>query len=393
MIAWLSVLAALAAADPAEDDAKLACDKNPPPHHRRALGRGSGTEKKALREAHEAARQTLLQETTVGFSDVRRDALAAHIVSGESDYSRRQACAAADVDRRWIDAFAAEADQYEADIASLAESIAQRVGEGGLLQLDAPTWAHSSCVAAIGPTLTTALRNALASHAVQLVRRGSSNPAATRLRLELAAEAQGVRLSAALYRRDQGTEAPLPGFQFPLDLFNTTVAEAGACVSDAALGLQQGQRAGAVQIALDLPTQDGFICESEQLAPALRSSTPVYAQVFSIYGDQTLAVWSGRVDGTVSLGSFQAVRLNEEDEKLLVVAAPSQQALGALAGLPAFCRLDGGLKPALYPDGAAIDSATYTIWPAGTHGCADVDTLEEARQRASEALAGVPACR
>ena len=299
---------------------------------------------------------------------------------------------AANVAQKWVDAFAIESQQYEADVAALAAEIAGQI-DGGILQIDRPTWAASGCVAEIGPTLTTALRNALAQHELRLVPRSTYDLTATRLRLELAAESTGIRLSATLYTRGQGFETPLPGLQFPLDLFNSSVDEAGSCVPDSLLGLQNGGRQGRVDIAIELPTQDGFICEGQSLSPVLHTDEKVYARVFSLYGDETLAIWEGEVDGELGLGSFRAVRVSDQDEKLLVIAAESQAALGALGRLPAFCRLEGGLQADAYPTGSTITAETYTIWPAGTHGCAPVADLESTLQQAQAALAAAAPCR
>ncbi|MFT4979743.1 MAG: hypothetical protein ACI8S6_005655, partial [Myxococcota bacterium] len=138
------------------------CYPFPTTGHRRKVGQGSGKQKRAVREAYAGARSGLLHESTVGFTEVRRDALDSHIVDLGHHFESRRACAAVEVERRWVDAFEAEARQYEEDIDALAAAIAGRVGDG-MLQIDRPTWARSGCVSQPGPTLTVALRNALAA--------------------------------------------------------------------------------------------------------------------------------------------------------------------------------------------------------------------------------------
>lgn len=205
----------------AESPDVLGCPlpSTPPSYHRRAIGYGSGKKAKALREAEAEARRTLLTETTGGFSNIRRDPVKAHIGITQAHYGR-MVCAAADVDQRRVEGLEADAQQYESDVRDLAAAITENLG-GGILQLEYPTWAESGCVASIGPTLSAALRNALASHSVLLISKGTSNPAATRLRLTLAAETSGVLLSASLSSPKRGVDTPLNGFRLPLDLFDT----------------------------------------------------------------------------------------------------------------------------------------------------------------------------
>ena len=366
------------------------CHPFPSAHYRRAIGYGTGREATAIRQAREEARRSLLEQTTAGFSDVRRDAVATHIGNAGAHYNNRQACAAADVEQRVLNAFEEDAEQYERDVAALAAAATEK--SGGLLQLERPTWADSGCTASIGATLSTALRDKLGAQDVQLVARGSSHPTAPRLRLELAAHAQGVRLSPALLDPVAGIETPLPGFSFPLDLFNTTVDEVGTCASDADLGLQHGSLSGKVDISLDVLTQDGFLCEGDQLEPVLHSETPVYAQVFSVYSDEAVLVWSGPVSGEASLGDMTVLRLNEQDEKLVVVAAKNQRAMRTMGTLPLYCRLEDGLRPEMYPRRAAVDSETYTIHPAGTHSCDMREDLETSTQQAQEWLSTLQPC-
>ncbi len=82
------------------------------------------------------------------------------------------------------------------------------------------------------------------------------------------------------------------------------------------------------------------------------------------------------------------------DERLVVVAAPVGEAdhLGEIAGWTDYCETDR-LGPGLYGVGAAVGTVTYTVLPAGTHGCewkAEAEGMvEEARRNLSRA----PACR
>lgn len=388
---WMSL--AVASAEEGDDPTARGgpCYPYPSAGYRRTIGYGEGRETRAIQEAKENARQQLLDQMTEGFSAVRRDAVAAHIGSAGAHYANRKACAAADIEQRWIESLDVDAAQYERDVAALAAAAGERIGDG-LLQLEPPTWVDSGCVADIGATLMTALRGELGKQGLQLVAREHHHPTAPTLRLELAAEAKGVRLSPMLLDRQRGIETPLEGFRFPLDLFSTTADEAGSCTSDTRLGLQHGRRSGTVHISLEMPSQDGFSCEGATVEPILRSQTPVHVQVFSVYGDEALAVWGGPVDGDVSLGSMTMLRLSDADEKLVVVAAKDRTAMGVMGSYPPFCRVEGGLQPEMYPLDSTVESATVRIWPAGTRGCAPLPDLEDAVQAARDSLARVPPC-
>lgn len=366
------------------------CHQYPSSGFRRAVGWGEGRRVKAIREAQAQARQMLLEQTTAGFSEVRRDAVASHIGDAGFHYANRRACAAVDVEQRRLDDFMEDAQQYDQDVTQLAADIAAQVGDG-LIQFEQPTWADSGCVASLGPTLSTALRGALGNHPVQLVARGQHNPAATQLRLLLATDSQGVLLSPVLTDPLNGTESPLPGFRFPLDMFNIAENELGTCISDRLLGLDDGARQGGVDIAIEMHTQDGFVCEGASASLELRSQGTVYVQVFSVYGEEALAVFNGTVEGKHIIDST-ILRMSDQDERVVVVASAARAEMGAFQDYPQYCRVDGGLSPTMYPLNSSVDSATYTIWPAGSNGCPYRDEIDDMLAQAQQAMDSMPTC-
>jgi hypothetical protein len=225
-----------------------------------------------------------------------------------------------------------------------------------------------------------------------MVARGQRNPAATQLRLLLATDRLGVQLSPVLADPLKGTETPLPGFRFPLDMFNITEDELGTCISDRLLGLEDGGRQGGVDIAIDMPTQDGFVCEGESVSLALRSQGTVYVQVFSVYGEEALAIFNGSFQGEKTIGPITTLRMSDQDERVVVVASAARAELGAFQDYPPYCRVEGGLSPAMYPLNSSVDSVTYTIWPAGSNGCPYRDEIEDLLVQTQQGLDAMPTC-
>ncbi|MEL6348392.1 MAG: hypothetical protein AAFV53_35120 [Myxococcota bacterium] len=382
---------------PAELQAQ-ACATVPHNGFRRKVAYATGSRRNAIPQAYSEARQKMLVEVTAGFSDLRRAAVERHIVDWKHEYENRRACASVELEVKHIDSFERESQDLERDIAALAKSIVDAMGEDPLLQIKAPVWANSGCVSEVGRYLISELRNQLARQPGQLAllppRQRSWE--AVELSTVLTPGAGTVVVSASLRPPGAVGATPLPGFSFPNDLLMVEEGERGQCHSDALIGVQGDGPTMSVQLALD--TNDGQICEGGSIEPLMRLSHPAHVRIFSIDGQgDTLLIYpppgpDPKAPVEMSLGTFQALRLDSGDEKLVVVAAPEATALGPLEDKRGFCRLDGGLQPGLFGQSVAMTSISYRVNPSGTGACAAVEDADEKIKAARAALEAVEPC-
>jgi len=95
------------------------------------------------------------------------------------------------------------------------------------------------------------------------------------------------------------------------------------------------------------------------------------------------------VESSLSLGTMTTVAQPATgDERLLVVALPPGAKWSKTAGWHGFCEVAGGVGPDFYPDDAAVGTATFTVYQAGTEGCAKVPGIEAVRNQ----LIAPPTC-
>jgi hypothetical protein len=333
-------------------------------------------------------------------SDLRCAAIRRHVKpwkEGWYDPGGQWACASVSLESAALDTLAHDASVLDADLRMLAAEIAARAGSSTLAPTE-PVWASGCASGALGEALATELFGHLGGFpGLHLVAPEDARGDTVRLRVELAPGLGGVAVAAFL-EDGLGVRTALPGFGFPLDLFGVDVAEGGECRGDASLGLSHGERlgAGGTRARVVVPGIDGTACEGRRVTPTVRVDRPARVQVVSIARDgRSLLVWpppgeSGFVDREVSLGEMVLVAQPDTgDERLLAMAVPDGASFGATDGWSGFCEIPGGLSPAMYPEAAAIGTATFTVLPSGRGTCPEVAGVRELRATVEVP----PACR
>ncbi len=365
-------------------------------------GEAAGTNAaQAVAAARHQATRALVDRACRGLSELRCAAVARHVKpwrTGHYDARTRSACASVSLQRDLLDTLARDAAVLESELRALASAAVDRAG-GAPLAIPAPTWASGCGAGEIGQVVQAGLFNQIASFpSARVVDADTSVDGAARLVSQLAPGVGGVTLTAWLQRADDATLTPLPGFGFPLDLFEIAATEVGSCRSDRDLGLARGERlgAGGLRVRVEVPGVDGVGCEGKSVEPVVRVSRPSEVQVYSVAADgRSLLVWPppgvlSRVEHTLSLGEMRLVAQPAKgDERLVAVALPEGAAWGATDGWRGFCESPTGLGPELYPDDAAIGSTTFTILPSGQGDCLAAPDVAALR----DAVSVPPACR
>jgi hypothetical protein len=348
----------------------------------------------AITAARENAVADLKAAVCAGVSDLRCAAVLRHVKpwkEGHFNPATGSACASVSVAQAELDTLARDAAVFETQLRTLAATIAERV-KTTPVQIQAATWASGCSAGTVGQTVTASLFNQLAAFPdLRLVPSEDRADKAHKIAIDLAPGSRAVALSARLQRAGESTFSPLPGFEFPLDLFVVDAGEVGACRSDAQLGLAQGQRlgAGGLRVDVEVPGVVGEACEGDQVEPIVRVNRAADLQVYSVAKTgRSLLVWpppgmSGRVESTLSLGTMTAVAQPETgDERLVVVALPPGAKWGRTQGWHGFCEVEGGIGAGFYPEDAAVGTATFTVYRAGTEGCPKVPGIERVRSQA-----------
>jgi hypothetical protein len=347
----------------------------------------------ALAAARENAVEELKKAVCVGVSELRCAAVLRHVKpwrEGYHDPAGGWACASVSVDRQELASLERDAAVFETQLRQLASTVAERVGKTPV-QIKAPTWASGCSSGQVGQAISANLFNQLGAFPeLRLVPSEDRADKAHRVVMEIAPGARTAALAARLQRAGESTFSPLPGFDFPLDLFVIDANERGDCRSDNQLGLAQGQRlgAGGLRVDVEIPGVDGEACEGQQVEPIVRVNRPADLQVYSVAKTgRSLLVWpppgmSGRVQSQLSLGTMTAVAQPATgDERLLVVALPAGAKWTKTSGWHGFCEVPGGVGPEFYPSDAAVGTATFTVYRAGTDGCAKVPGIEAIRNQ------------
>lgn len=357
-------------------------------------GEASGSNAgEAIAAAREQALQSLGRHVCAGVSELRCAAILRHVKpwrEGYFDAAGGWACASVSIERKELDSLERDAAVFDSQLRNLAAAVAERAGSTPV-QVRAPTWASGCSSGMIGQAISAGLFNQLAAFPeVRLMPSEDRADRAIRVSMELAPGRGGVSLTASLARPTETTVAPLPGFSFPLDLFEIDVDERGECRGDRELGLSNGERLGegGLRVMVEVPGVDGEACEGQDVEPVVRVNRPADIQVYSVAKNgRSLLVWpppgfDPRVEGSLSLGTMTAISQPETgDERLVVVALPRGARWGKTQGWHGFCEVSGGLQPELYPEAAAVGTATFTVSRAGTGDCPKVPNVEGLRQQ------------
>ncbi|MCO4748208.1 MAG: hypothetical protein KC912_25665 [Proteobacteria bacterium] len=371
-------------------DLEAVCPTTPPTGYRVERGEGTGaTAADALAAAREAATQRLVVGACSGLADSRCDALRRAVKpwkEGHYNAETRSACASVAIEKTALDAV----DTERRDLMAEVDAFAQRVAAEGAESVDLPppTW-HTGCSAGLsGARLSAMTRNALAKRGVAA---SSTSPS---LLQQLTPGEQAVTLTATL---TAGEAKSLPGFSFAPDLMGIASDETGACRADSDLGLVGGERVGenGLRVRVQMPAEDGVLCEGRTTEPTISVNQPARVQVYSVSRDgRSMLIWpppggSDAVADSISLGEVTAIAQPDgSDERLIAVAVLANRDFTSTAGWQGFCEVGDGLTPAHYPSGAAVGSATVHILEAGTSDCPDVPGIADKRG----ALFSPPTC-
>lgn len=363
------------------------------------VGYAPGRPAEGARAALADAYRNVVAHRAGGFSEVRTAALLRNTFPWQDPVytpgGGGLTCVTVAIDVRWMDSLEEDATALERDLADLARTVSERVGDA-VLSVPAPTWA-SGCVTDVGAAVRAQLLAALGTAGVPRLLRDGAAPADRSLVLELAATSTALTVTPSLLH---GREAePLPGFAVPLDLFGTSPGDAGRCRSDDALGLDGGARVGVGGLTVAIraggtAVADGEACEGESIDPVVVTSGPARLRVYTV-DERGLGylVWPppgqpDRVDGPVPLGRATLVPVPEGgDERLVAVAVPVDGGFGSAETWSGFCRLPEPVSSENLPAAAALGTATWIVRPAGAPGCPG------APSSAAQAAVAAPTCR
>ncbi len=391
----LAIIAVLAIgaknADPKDDP----CPTTPPHGYVLEVGYGDGNQAKALGEARSDAEARLIQKICAGLSHARCEGIKQWIrpwKDGRYTPGKRSACSAVAIEANKLDQLKAESVALDQHLARLAEEVARREAE--LLYVDAPVWSTGCAAGEVGAYLKVTVEGQL-GHAESLkLDLGPERQAeAARLRMQLAPGPGGVVVVGLLRLPGDVGWTPLEGPKFSLDLFGVDPDECGACRPDEALGLEDSELVGEdeLTVEIEIPGNSGRYCEGDVVEPIVRVNRPARVQLYNVTKDGTgYLLWpppggDGRVDHAVSLGASQLTASPDaSDERLVAIAVPADGSFGPRDSWTGYCKVAGEFGPSLYPEGAAIGTATYTVLLSGGGGC-PVSNVEGATAAAYEA--------
>ncbi|MBN2798552.1 MAG: hypothetical protein JXX28_05335 [Deltaproteobacteria bacterium] len=374
------------------------CPTLPPTGYRLWRGDASGAEAgEAIRLARQDAQSKAVASACEGLSTFQCAAIKRNIrdwQQGWWDAKTGAACASVALRADWLDLLDKQTAEFDQHLRQMLDH-AVTLSPDKTLRLEPPVW-ESGCVAGqVGEALSVEVRQRLGAYPDLRLIEGDT--AASSLRFRLAPSPGGVALSASLGLPDKVGMLPLPGFDFPLDLFQVKPSEVGRCRSDSALGLQDGEIPGADgrRAWITLPSSTGVWCEGSRMEPFLAVNRPSRVRVFDVTVEgEAYLIWPppgvpDLVQSAVSLGQMDLISLPEVgDERLLAVAVPAGGSLGALEGWESYCKVPGLLGPDRYPEGAAVGSVTFSVTPALQGAC----PAAPAAQAIKEQLPEFPVC-
>ncbi len=378
--------------------ADASCSTTPPPGYWVEVGHASGPRDQALNEAYEIARERLLRNVCAGLTEMTCASVQRHVTTWEEQFERRQACVSVAIPREHVDLLRTQARDLDGRLAALAGEVAAQRAD--LVRHEAPQWASGCSAGVLGTAIRTELDGFLGRSGVRICRDGvgeggvAGEPSrcvdADRLQLVLSPRDDGVKLMAYMHTPGVAGEVALPGPRFPLDLFALQSGEAGDCVADHTLQLQRGARAGdeQLQVWVDLPRGDNVFEEGAEIEPIVRVNRPARVRVFSVTrSGEAFLIWPypgipDVVDAEGSVGKGFVIRDPVAgDESLVAIAVPAGESFGPAEGWLGYCRVEQSFSEGVYPAGAAVGRATYTVVGSNSD---EFSAIVEAAQRARE---------
>jgi len=157
-------------------------------------------------------------------------------------------------------------------------------------------------------------------------------------------------------------------------------------------------------LSVRLDSHAGSLCAGDRSELWVSTDSPVYVRVFDLYGPgQALVSFPTREQPSVritpgqefSIGKFEGTPLpGYESERFLVVAAPTEQALGRFAQAKGECRVSPDMAGQLFvgsgaPPGAKIASTGYRV----TSGPTCREAGGSSGQQMADAVQQLPVCQ
>lgn len=380
---------------PVEDSRNQPCSNVPHAGYRVQVGWGTGDTHAQARNDAYANGKALLMQGTQTYGDMRQAAFERHVRAWEEPEFTREglkwsACQAVVIELAHIEGLERDGLALEKELDGLARLVAEAVGEG-VVELLEPVW-ESGCASEPGRALNQALRVRLARVGTQVLPGDYHEDGAVRVQ---------IRLTAALadtHAVVSTLDPPrvLGGAAFPNDLLGIGSGAVGSCASNATLGLKDSSSPGAegLRVWLNLPSDNGRLCEGERMAPTVSVNQPAKVQVYSTTEDGTsYLIWpragtSPQVlpDTPLVLPQLEALYDHEgATERLVAVAVPLDADLGQADGWTGTCRVHRWRR-SQFPEGAAVDSRGFVVGESGLHGCPTVE------RRPPGALDHLPEC-
>lgn len=361
----------------------------PPPGHVIVVGSGFTRE-----EAWENVLKNAVQAQGARGNDARkaaiREAVRPWCVTEIPRGLRKETTFQGAIDGTWLGKLDAEMADLSRQLDELAKTVLTTAQQRELVF--APTAWDSGCVDDLGRYLNNELRRRLGAYGgVGFANSGPRDDKHAFLQLRAAALGDRVTISAAM---ELGTDRRLlPGLAFSLDLFGMGDDEGGTCATNQTLALAADtvEGAGGLRVSIDTGVEDGVACEGDRHHLLVRASRQADVHVFSVdRAGRGYHVFAGRAQAgaPLDLGEVEMVPVpGGGDERLVVVGyAPGVEAgvLGATRGL---CALPSPFTASLAPRGAAIGTATFTVYGSGVDECPIVATHD-----ASQKLVDAPPC-
>lgn len=367
-----------------------------------------GRQSEAIEAAFAKAELELLEQLCSGVDALRCAGIRRHVhpwgqgewrpASGGPLSRKGTACAAAVAPARYLEQFDQEHQAFAKDLARIGHAVRGDLGDDRLY-VAPPAWAGSGC--AVGP-LGQAIQGELISHLHQVERVRRPDPRAWTLTLDLypgpsrapGTAERAVKLVASLAPPAGDTQAVLGDTTFSPDLFGIEPDERGDCRGVDELGLAPTAGQGGLTIRIDPPTQSGAVCEGRTSDPlVLRTNQPARVRLYSLAAEGSgWLIWQGSVDGEREFATIDALHLQDlGDERWVAVALPPGESWTRGADWSPNCRLPEPLGRSHVPRGAALDTTTYTVQPAGSYGCPPWSE-EYSRADLAGALFRLPEC-
>jgi len=359
-----------------------------------AVGNGSGpTRDAALAAARADAERGFLGPhgclDKVPGSSGRCDAIRQNTIpwKGKAQQDARKlwtACASASIEQKELERLEQEALRFDADMKELARAIHAQSGSAPL-SLMPPTWESGCSAGEEGAAVLGALRRGFAgleNRSKLRTNLADAGPEDRRVLVQLHAQREEVVVTASLVELRGCFTTPVHSLSFPGYLLNVAEGDAGNCAEDKVLGtFARGVCAPALNVRIDLDTNDGVVCQGQVVEPRLTVSAPSHVQVFAVdaqaKAQQVFPMEGGSdlVDGQISLGTFDAVYDREAGEtRLVVLAVPKGERFGRTQGWQGWCEVPGGWSSELIPSNAASVPSTYTILPVWHPSCQEKAT-------------------